>query len=124
MASQLSSTVRALISTLRSNSAHRGAQAAQLASDLYSLSVESVSDTELGKFLAAAEKNFYNSLLHPPPFLLFSLLLLCALQQVKWDTVLPQRICYARRSMFTVQKKFRPSVASHARIWLARLRHG
>lgn len=49
MADSLSSTVRTLISTLSSTSVHRGALAVQLASDLYSLCVESVSDTELGK---------------------------------------------------------------------------
>ena len=49
MADSLSSTVRGLIATLSSTSAHRGALALQLASDLYSLSVESVSDTELGE---------------------------------------------------------------------------
>ena len=49
MADSLGSTVRVLISTLSSPSAHRGALAAQLASDLYTLSVESVSDTQLGK---------------------------------------------------------------------------
>ena len=52
MADSLSSTVRTLISTLSSSSAHRGALATQLASDLYSLCVESVSDTELGNFLS------------------------------------------------------------------------
>ena len=50
MADSLSSTVRALFSTLHSKSAHRGTQAAQLASDLYTLCVESVSDTEIGWF--------------------------------------------------------------------------
>ena len=49
MAGQLGATVRALNGTLRSSSTHRGAQATQLASDLLSFSVESVSDTELGK---------------------------------------------------------------------------
>ena len=48
MADSLSSTVRALISSLRSTSPQRGTLAAHLASDLYSLAVESVSDTELG----------------------------------------------------------------------------
>ncbi len=48
MADSLSSTVRALICTLQSKSAQRVIQAEQLASDLYTLCIESVSDTELG----------------------------------------------------------------------------
>ena len=48
MADNLKSVVRALLATLRSGSSQRGRQAAQLASDLFSLAVESVSDAELG----------------------------------------------------------------------------
>lgn len=48
MADSLSATLRALTATLRSKSTYRSGQAAQLASDLFTLSVESVSDTEIG----------------------------------------------------------------------------
>ena len=44
----LSRNVQSLFETLRSKSPHRGSQAAQLASDLYTLCIESVSSTELG----------------------------------------------------------------------------
>ena len=49
MAESLSVNVLSLFATLRSKSPHRGFQAAQLASDLYTLCIESVSDTELGE---------------------------------------------------------------------------
>ena len=45
----MSRNVQSLFETLRSKSPHRASQAAQLASDLYTLCIESVSDTELGK---------------------------------------------------------------------------
>ena len=48
MADALSGNVRALHETLHSKSSHRGLRAAQLASDLYQLCVESVTDTEQG----------------------------------------------------------------------------
>jgi len=44
----LSRNIQLLFETLRSKSPHRGSQAAQLASDLYTLCIESVSSTELG----------------------------------------------------------------------------
>ena len=44
----LSRNVQSLFETLRSKSPHRGSQAAHVASDLYTLCIESVSSTELG----------------------------------------------------------------------------
>jgi hypothetical protein len=52
MADVLSANVRSLHETLRSKSPHRAERAAQLATDLYQLCVESVSDTEKGMFPA------------------------------------------------------------------------
>ena len=49
MAATLSVNVQELFAVLRSKNPQRGSQAAQLASDLYQLCIESVSDTELGK---------------------------------------------------------------------------
>lgn len=51
MSDSLLSAVQCLQSTLCSKSSHRGAQAAQAASDLYTLCVESVSGIELGNYL-------------------------------------------------------------------------
>ena len=48
MAASLDVNVQELFSVLSSKNPHRGSQAAQLASDLYQLCIESVSDTELG----------------------------------------------------------------------------
>ena len=60
MSDSLQSTVQCLLSTLSSRSSHRGSQAAQLASDLYTLCVESVSDTELGKIGDYRAPHLYN----------------------------------------------------------------
>ena len=51
MAASLNVNVQELFAVLSSKNPHRGPQAAQLASDLYQLCIESVSDTELGKQL-------------------------------------------------------------------------
>ncbi len=51
MADSLSRNVQLLFESVRSKSPHRGSQAAQLASDLYTLCVESVSGTELGQWV-------------------------------------------------------------------------
>ena len=48
MAASLDVNVQELFAVLSSKNPHRGSQAAQLASDLYQLCIESVSDTELG----------------------------------------------------------------------------
>ena len=48
MADVLARNARSLLETLQSKSPHRGSQASQLASDLFQLCVESVSDTEIG----------------------------------------------------------------------------
>ena len=48
MADSLQSTLQCLHSLLNSRSPHRASQAAQYASDLYTLCVESVTDSELG----------------------------------------------------------------------------
>lgn len=45
----LAERVQALFATLHSRSSHRGPQAAEIASDLYTLCIESVSETELGR---------------------------------------------------------------------------
>lgn len=49
MAELLSRSVQALQETLRSKSPHRGSQAAQIAEDLYTFTIERITDTELGK---------------------------------------------------------------------------
>ena len=49
MAASINVNVQELFTILSSKNPHRGSQAAQLASDLYQLCIESVSDTELGK---------------------------------------------------------------------------
>ena len=55
MATSINVNVQELFAILSSKNPHRGSQAAQLASDLYQLCIESVSDTELGKPPVAVE---------------------------------------------------------------------
>ena len=49
MAESLSRSVQALQETLRSKSPNRGSHAATIAEDLYTLTIERITDTELGK---------------------------------------------------------------------------
>lgn len=49
MAELLNRSVQTLQETLRSKSPHRGSQAANIAEDLYTFTIERITDTELGK---------------------------------------------------------------------------